>query len=64
MVAKNYIVKFFRKAERDDDKDTFLGSVELDDVGTSYSLTIVAKAFRQAQPRCLFANKVQVQQVR
>ena len=60
MKAKNFIVKFFRKAEKYGDKDQFLGHVEIDDAGT-IKTSLVAKAFRQAPPRCLQANKVKVE---
>ncbi len=62
MNTKNYSVKFFRKAEKEGEKDTFLGSVDLDDVGTNNQFPIQAKAFRQASPGCLMANLVLVYQ--
>lgn len=41
-------------------KNERLGSVNVDDYGTGPHLTLTAKAFRQAPPRCQLATKVTV----
>lgn len=51
---REYRVSFFKKGE---EKDEHLGSVIVDEVGISQNLTLVAKAFRQASPVCLLADK-------
>lgn len=63
----NYKISFF-KIERELDKESgdmkktgkesFLGSVVVDDCGVDASLTIQAKAFRRAPEACLSADKV------
>lgn len=60
---RNYIVRFYRKAEKQNEKDTFLGLVETDDLGVNQELTLTGKAFRLAPPKCLMANLVKIQQV-
>jgi hypothetical protein len=61
MKITNYLVKFYRKAEKRGEKDTYLGCVEIDDVGLGDQLSLTSKAFRQAPPRCLAANLVRVE---
>lgn len=63
MKITNYLVSFFRKAEKRGEKDMFLGSVEIDDGGLGRDLSLTSKAFRQAPPRCLMANLVKIQQI-
>jgi hypothetical protein len=63
MSHRSYIVRFYKKAEKRGDKDTYLGQVEIDDIGVSQHLTIAGKAFRQAPPRCLGANKLHIERV-
>lgn len=60
-----YLVRFFKKAdpEKPRDKDMYLGSVEVDLLGVSNDLTLTGKAFRQAPPQCLYADKVKVERV-
>lgn len=57
---KNYSVSFYHTGE----KEEFLGSVVVDDHGTSAGYTIQAKAFRHASPKCVLANKVLVSEIR
>lgn len=61
----NYKVSFFKQASKDDDKkqDEYLGSVTVDDIGVSNTLTIVAKAFRQAPSICLMSDKTITERV-
>ena len=54
---KDYRVSFFLETHEPKYKSEFLGSVVVDDAGTGRQLTIEAKAFRQAPPDCLRANK-------
>jgi hypothetical protein len=61
MKTNNYLVKFYRKAERYGERDTHLGSIEMDDIGIGPELSLMAKAFRQAPPRCLLANLVKIE---
>lgn len=60
MKTQNYVVKFYKKAEKTGERDQFLGEVEVDTTGLTEQFTVTAKAFRQAPPRCLFADLVQV----
>lgn len=57
----NYHVSFFKKGEKSRDKDEFLGSVDVSDLGTNQSLPLVAKAFRQAPARCSDADIVRME---
>lgn len=61
MNNKSYVVKFYRKAEKQGEKDSYLGMVELDDVGVTNAFSLQAKAFRQASPKCLYANKIRIE---
>lgn len=50
-------------ASDDDKKDEFLGFVILNDYGVDNTLSIVGKAFRQASPICLIADRTITERV-
>lgn len=63
MAHKGTFRVIFIKSESDRNKreDIFLGSVEIDETGVNAGFSLMAKAFRQAPPKCLQANRVRVE---
>lgn len=61
----NYRVTFYKKADqnKDDQKDEYLGTIVVDDFGLENGTSIVGKAFRQASPNCLMADKTITERV-
>jgi hypothetical protein len=57
---KFYVVKFF-KYDKEEEKDVFLGSVEIDDFPIGDGISLMAKAFRQAPTSCLYSDKVRLE---
>jgi hypothetical protein len=65
MSNRNYVVRFYKMADpnKPKEKSEFLGSVEIDDTGVSNMMPLTRKAFLQAPPRCLYANKVKIERI-
>ena len=68
---KTYKANFYKYEKEQDEKGnvtktkrTFLGSITLDDAGTSREFTIHAKAFRHAPDTLAIADSIVLEQVR